>query len=401
MTAILEPSATTETTVVSAPPAAAPPRKRGGGPKSAAGKRKSRRNAIKSGLRSRILFPEELAAKIDQRAVEFERDFGPRPGFESFLVRDMAVASVRIERCAAQSIVDLQRVIDRAEVCWDADRRRMAVDLGAKLRLDPPRVAQALRSSREGADWMIARWEYLGATAQSGGGWDDDQRRLAHDLLGAPPELRTGNFWVPAKEDIDGLANLAAREIEGLRASQTEVLDALDEASRAMSMSAMPQTEDAETARLRRYEGRCRRDLTRALERLYRFREGTPPAKGARRPALMPDSARPMTAAAMSFQMRRPDVPIVFCGEPEAMIAAERPAEAVETAPAAPEVVEELPAATAAVEKAAVASGVAVKRAPEASAGPCSPSTNRRERQAREKRLRKAARRAAAKARKR
>ena len=400
MTAILDPSATTECTVVSAPTAAVPTRKRGGGPKSAAGKRRSRRNAIKSGFRSRIVFPEELAAKIDQRAVEFTRDFAPRPGFESFLVRDMAVASVRIEQCAAQLVVDLQRVIDRAEVCWDADRRMIAADLGAKLRLDPPRVAQALRNSREGADWMIARWECLGATARSGGGWDDDQRRLAHDLLGVAPELRTGNYWVPAKDDVDGLANLAARKIERLRASQTEVLDALDDASRAMSMSAMPLTEDAETARLRRYEGRCRRDLTRALERLYRFRQGPNLDEVTRHPAVIRDSARPMTAKAMDFQMRRPDVPIVFRGEREATIAAERPVEAVETAAPEPEVVEEAPAAPVAVEKTPVASEVAVKRAPETSAGPCSPSLNRRERQARRKRQRKAAR-AAAKARKR
>jgi hypothetical protein len=101
-------------------------RRRGGGPKTARRKRVSRRIALKKSLRAKVVFPDELAARIDQRSAEFAFEFRPRTPYESYVVRDMALASVRIECCARESIVDLQRVIDHATVCWDAGQRRIA-----------------------------------------------------------------------------------------------------------------------------------------------------------------------------------------------------------------------------------------------------------------------------------
>src|SRR6267378_6097135 len=37
--------------------------------------------------------------------------------------------------------------------------------------------------SRQGADWLIERWEGLGEALGTNGGWDEPQRRLAFDLL--------------------------------------------------------------------------------------------------------------------------------------------------------------------------------------------------------------------------
>ena len=375
------------------PPATEAPRKRGGGPKTARGKRVSRRNALKKGLRAKVVFPDELAARIDQRSAEFAVEFRPRTPYEAYLVRDMALASVRIECCARESIVDLQRVIDHASVCWDADQQMIAEDLGAGLQHDPSRVALGLRSTRQGADWLITRWETLGAIATERGRWDDDQRGLAFDMLGIPSALREGTHWVPAADDPDGLARLARREIEKLRDDQAAVLDALDDASRAMARAAMPQTEDAVTTRLRRYERRLRRDLAKAHQELCRMRSGNNPSAHGRARSTMPASARPITPAMMGFHLRRHDAPKCYGDElqqcPEPANSTDAVAEQVR---AVPDIAEESAAEPVV---AAEPPAVVVKEAPAVAAEPDFQTMNRRQRKARQKRLRQAARRGA------
>jgi hypothetical protein len=209
----------------------------------------------------------------------------------------MAKATAKIDRCAELTILDLQRIIDRAQLCWEADRRKVADDLGARLAKDPARVSQALSRSRQGADWKIERWEGLGEALSSNGGWDESQRRLAFDLLGVAPDLRNGSKRVPPEHDATGLAGLVAREIGLLCQAQELSLDALDEAEWSMAAAGMPPEEDACAARLRRYEASARRALLWAHSELRRVRDGLPPS-----PASGParDSSRPEPAATQS-----------------------------------------------------------------------------------------------------
>src|SRR5262249_14598434 len=161
---------------------------------------------------------------------------------EEFLVGQMALASVRLDRCAELSMIDAARSAERAMVCWESDQRMAVEELGAKLPKDPARVALALRRGRQGADWLIERWEALGEILESNGGWDEAQRRLAFDLLGVPLELREGSQRVPAEGNTAGLAALAAREVAKLREDREAVLDALDEANRGMAEVGMALT---------------------------------------------------------------------------------------------------------------------------------------------------------------
>jgi hypothetical protein len=56
-------------------------------------------------------------------------------------------------------LVDLQRCMDRALLSWDSDRRAYVDALGARLPKDPARIARALEGTKQGADWLIERWQ--------------------------------------------------------------------------------------------------------------------------------------------------------------------------------------------------------------------------------------------------
>ncbi len=84
--------------------------KRGGGPRTPTGKARSRKNSLKHGLCSKEVLPDDLAAIVARRTEEFIAEFQPRSPYEAFLVREMALASARLDRCAAMSIVGIDRV---------------------------------------------------------------------------------------------------------------------------------------------------------------------------------------------------------------------------------------------------------------------------------------------------
>ena len=250
------------------------PARRSGGPRTPEGKEQSRRNALKRGLRSKIVFPDDLNVLVEQRIKDFFAEFDPRSSYEEVLVRDMAVSSARFERCASLSIADLIRTADRASYCWEHDRRMSVEDYAARISKDPQRIARGLRSSCQGTDWLIERWEILGTIALETGRWDDDQRRLAFDMLGVPRELRIVSNKVPSGDDVAGLIALVETQVTKLRDEQEAVLDDLNDAEQAMSMSGMPLQEDAATARLRKSESRARNDFAKARTELLRFRAG-------------------------------------------------------------------------------------------------------------------------------
>jgi hypothetical protein len=253
--------------------------RRGGGPRTAEGKEKSRRNALKHGLCAKVLLPDEMAAAVAQRTEEFADEWEPASPYEDWLVGEIALATTRLDRCAAMALADLRRVMQRASLIWDKDRRMLAEDLGVRLGKEPTRVSRALQRSRQGCDWLIERWEGLARALEAGGAWDEDQRRLAFDLLGVPHTVRDDRGKVPPAKDLAGLARLAASEIARLRRDQELSLIELDEAERAMSASGMPMSEDRETARLRKYEASCRRALLLAHSEFKRIRKSSRPAR--------------------------------------------------------------------------------------------------------------------------
>jgi hypothetical protein len=146
----------------------------------------------------------------------------------------------------------------RAEVCWDDDRRTEAEAIGARLASRPAETVDQLRKTAAGSDWMMKRWALL-AYAADQGPWTPDQARLAFDLLGTPPEFRSGRPGLTVDEEgreIDAAvdsATVARREIAGLR-DRRDRLAEIEQVDRALVMADLFDDPSPEIRRLRRHE---------------------------------------------------------------------------------------------------------------------------------------------------
>jgi hypothetical protein len=366
-----------DTTVSHANPTdAAAPRKRGGGPKTPEGRERSRRNSLRHGLCSNEVLPYDLGEAVARRTEELTAEFQPRSPYAALQVGQMALAAAKLDRCAAMTIADVRRVVQRAGLIWDHDRRMAVEGLGAKLAKDPAGVVAALRGCKQGAIWLGERWELLGLIAANNGDWTEEQRRLALDLLGVPAALREGSQMLPAPGDAEGMAELVAFQLDILRQDREAILDQLDAAERAMAMGGMLMEEDATTARLRKYEASCRRAFNAAKAELLRLREAEEGAEASQE-APPPSHKAPLSEAAIDNLVKRARIAHAIRAEapppePAPAPAAERPA--VAEAPKAAATVAPVPTRSSMVPAAA---------------------RNRRERRAQAKRDRQAARRAA------
>jgi hypothetical protein len=106
------------------------------GPRRAAGKAKSRINALKHGQRAYVAFRPEDAQAIDRRAADLSADLKPQGPSEQILVRQIAWASLRLERLQTQ---DEQARLDRPAAAFDAfEAERLAAIASLLERLDEP-----------------------------------------------------------------------------------------------------------------------------------------------------------------------------------------------------------------------------------------------------------------------
>jgi hypothetical protein len=270
-----------------------------GGPKTPLGKRRSRRNSTKDGLRARIVLPDDLARIADLRFKELTHDLKPKGALETLLVRDMATSSAQRERAEALWMLDLQRVTDRAKLCWDFDRSLVAENLGAKLNDDPSRIARALFGSYHGAFWLAERWHGLSALLEASGRLTEDQRVLACNLAAVPIELRDSNYRVPPCDDQAGLAEVIEHHLNELDEHIEKYLRPEEQAQLHCVLAGMTVTEDATSARHRRYVQYHRRAFNKAFDQLLRLRED----RGRVGPDVNP--VRPVSNANMGMHVNR------------------------------------------------------------------------------------------------
>ncbi len=232
------------------------------GPRTAEGKAASRRNALKHGLAAeKLVLPGEEAEVVAARIAAWSSALHPRDDYDGWLVEQVVVGSVQIERCQAHEISLRTRQAARAGLCWDEDRQADAADLGARLAKAPETVACQLRDTKQGCDWLIGRWEGLGRLLQAKGDWDAPQRRLALDLLGTPAELRDGP--TPLDGDLGTREALIREQVGRLHALQAAALGELDDLERSaaeLGLGGVGVTDKA-IALSRRYEAACLRRM--------------------------------------------------------------------------------------------------------------------------------------------
>ncbi len=218
------------------------------GPRTAAGKERSRANALKHGLCSTVVVAEDIEL-VQARSSEWYYALKPQNKFQSWMVDEIAVVSLRIDRSERMERRLRDRHSLRAGIGWDDDRRSEAEALGRRIGRSPSEVVDALRRTPQGCDWLTGRWELLARSAETRGPWTPDQARLASDLLGTPPEFRDGRPIAPASDQ----AEEARREIAALKKRRASAAD-LDEVDRALVEADLLDESNLELRRLRRYE---------------------------------------------------------------------------------------------------------------------------------------------------
>src|SRR5262249_49813527 len=158
----------------------------------------------------------------------FSGDLRARTEYERWLVRDIALATARIDRVTELQLANFKRLIERAENCWESDRTAAAEELGKRLPKVPWLVSR-LKLTRQGTEWLTQRGERLGAVVGTRGDLEEDQRQLALDLLAVPQVLRNGCADLPPAGETAALAELIAGKVAELRQWQENTLDAMDE----------------------------------------------------------------------------------------------------------------------------------------------------------------------------
>jgi hypothetical protein len=113
------------------------------------------------------------------------------------------------------------------------------------------------------------------------GGWNDEQRSLALDLMGVSAEIRAMDSPLDAPDGIDTaeyLRELVESEMEVLAARQEESLDAIDEDLREATSLGLIAVDDPTLVLLRRYETASFRRQRWALDMLHKGRQRAEPA---------------------------------------------------------------------------------------------------------------------------
>jgi hypothetical protein len=241
------------------------------GPRTPSGKNASRQNSCRHGLAGTggVVCPEDRA-KVEARAAALREEFQPESEFERSLVEQMAVDSIRMDRCR-ESYLSLSQVqASRAELCWDEDKRAEAEEIASRLGWDPARSRSKLEQSRHGCELLIDRWEGLGRVLCEVGNWDDAQRSMALNLLGVPIELRVGTTAVDTPESgtRDAKAfrlGLVEGELKRLRSRKAEAFDRLDDHDRESVKAGIGAELSKPLRLLERYESACFRRQQAAL----------------------------------------------------------------------------------------------------------------------------------------
>jgi hypothetical protein len=294
------------------------------GPTTEEGKARSRRNALTHSLTGAgVVVGDADVDAIAERLDAWRAELRPSSPHQEWLLRQVVVSSLRVEHCQELE-ADLRAYrAGRAAACWDADRSAEVEELAAGLHRRPSLVVARLSRTRHGCDWLLARWEALGAALEENGTWSDEQIALALDLLGVPPALR-GSGRPGADEPPDALVARERARLERLKADGLDDLDATERALTEEGRAVMP---DREQLRLQRYEAVALRVFHRSLDQLLRRGESgeARPPEDDPEPTAAPASAEPPPAPD-DDQAEPADPPIPFWPDADALPVATTPA---------------------------------------------------------------------------
>src|SRR5258708_3394401 len=110
---------------------------------------------------------------VTERLQTWRPGFQPENDEQEWLFAQVVVSSVRIDRLQVEEARLIQYEAQRAELCWEEDRRLAAEIQAASLRSKPGVVVARLRQSRQGCGLLIERWQGLRAVLEGGSSWTE------------------------------------------------------------------------------------------------------------------------------------------------------------------------------------------------------------------------------------
>jgi hypothetical protein len=226
-----------------------------------------------------------MEAEVQARMEGWKADVGPSGPVDLWMLRLAVVASVQADHAVSHEMNLRNYLAERARCRWDDDRRAEAEETAANLSKDPARVASRLRRTKQGCEWMIARWRGLAEAMEAEGAWTEVQSALAADLLGTPHELRVK----PLRASME----LIERQVAGLTGCIENALEGLDEHERVSAELGMGMDTPRELSLAQRYRETSLRRVRWALKEVRRTpAHGAPTAAAIRSKAVLDDAPK-------------------------------------------------------------------------------------------------------------
>ena len=212
------------------------------GPRSTSGKEVSRRNSTTHGLSGsgRVIAERDLD-EVERRADGYVRDHDVRTDTGRDLARQMAVMSVRMDRCAQHESMAIahnsRHAIDRHDDARHDEADRLFAALGEDL---APNLRR-LKRMPEGIDLLVETWRHLRAelTRRPRPRWTAWHREQAENLTGNRPDRNPYTEIGDLSEAIGGPASGVLDED-----------DPVEEAAKAKARAGMIERIDGEIAAL-------------------------------------------------------------------------------------------------------------------------------------------------------
>ena len=272
------------------------------GPKTLAGKEAARRNAMTHGLTGRgVVIPGEDEQEVALRVAALEEQLVPAGDvLGTLLVRQVAIASIRVERAYRHETALAAERMRRASDVFDDGRLVLAQEILGELAADPVTCRRRLLAAPEGVDALLGRLRALQERAEphGGGAWGDEEGaeldRCLGQQPGQAPRSRVGlltrgilyDFWEgidPAElgeRDCAGRLQWGMEQIHGLIGAEIAHLEAhrggLDpeRAEKGRGEAAERSLLDLgkDGTALRRYAGAAERSMVRLLKELKEIR---------------------------------------------------------------------------------------------------------------------------------
>ena len=264
----------------------------------------SRWNAVRHGCMAKLLLPADLEIEVQKCTATLTEHYRPTSDHEVGIIATLGRLAAQIERNQQMKVVDLQRTMDRAVLCWDEDRYTYVYTIVKELGRVPG-VAAALGQSKQGADWLLRTWQGLRKVLEKSGKWSEEESRLVLDLLEIRAELRSGFLTILSEEDTEGLALIVTEEVDRIEKRLKACVLAVDDADRWLAAAGMPLEENAGTKRLRKQEGKLKLEYRRAKAELLESRAQAAAAAAGPAPAA-PESPSPVVASTRPEPAQKP-----------------------------------------------------------------------------------------------